>query len=68
MGRSRLLDPLRGIDVLHADAPGRGDRVPLGDADEQKPAAEGSVEAWASSDSDPVEHGRTSDRMRALPA
>jgi Family of unknown function (DUF6855) len=28
--------------------------VPLGSADEQKPAAEGTVEAWARSDANPV--------------
>jgi hypothetical protein len=31
-----------------------GDWAPLGNADEQKPAAEGSVEAWARSESNPV--------------
>ena len=32
----------------------RGDWVPLGNADEQKPAAEGTVEAWARADDNPV--------------
>jgi hypothetical protein len=32
----------------------RGDWVALGNADEQKPAAEGSVEAWARSSENPV--------------
>ena len=32
----------------------RGDWVPLGSADEQKPAAEGTVEAWARADDNPV--------------
>ena len=32
----------------------RGDWVALGAADEQKDAAEGTVEAWARSDSNPV--------------
>jgi hypothetical protein len=31
-----------------------GDWMPLGSADEQKPAAEGTVEAWARSESNPV--------------
>ncbi len=31
-----------------------GDWIPLGSADEQKPAAEGSVEAWARSPQNPV--------------
>jgi hypothetical protein len=32
----------------------RGDWVPLGSADEQKAAAEGTVEAWGRSESNPV--------------
>jgi hypothetical protein len=32
----------------------RGDWVPLGGADEQKPAAEGTVEAWGRSPDNPV--------------
>ncbi|MDX6592051.1 MAG: hypothetical protein QOJ13_1247, partial [Gaiellales bacterium] len=32
----------------------RGDWVPLGSADEQKPAGEGTVEAWARADDNPV--------------
>ena len=32
----------------------RGDWVPLGHADEQKPAAEGTVEAWDRSPDNPV--------------
>ena len=31
-----------------------GDWVPLGNADEQKPAAEGTVEAWGRSEENPV--------------
>ena len=31
-----------------------GDWMPLGSADEQKPAADGTVEAWARSKSNPV--------------
>jgi hypothetical protein len=32
-----------------------GDWMPLGSADEQKPAAEGTVEAWGRSPSNPVQ-------------
>ena len=32
----------------------RGDWVPLGNADEQKPAADSTVEAWGRSESNPV--------------
>ena len=41
-------------DDLHAMLADHGDRMPLGSADEQKPAAEGPVEAWARSDANPV--------------
>ena len=44
----------RAIDDLHAWLVDRGDWVPLGAADEQKPAAEGSVEAWGRAESNPV--------------
>ena len=33
----------------------RGDWVPLGSADEQKPAADGTVEAWGRASTNPVE-------------
>ena len=42
------------IEDLHAMLVERGDWVALGNADEQKPAAEGTVEAWARSESNPV--------------
>jgi hypothetical protein len=45
---------LRSIDDLHAMLKERGDWVLLGTADEQKPAAEGTVEAWARSPQNPV--------------
>lgn len=45
---------LRCIEDLHAMLVAQGDWVPLGNADEQKPAAEGSVEAWGRSESNPV--------------
>jgi hypothetical protein len=45
---------LRCIDDLHTMLKERGDWVPLGGADEQKPAAEGTVEAWGRDQSNPV--------------
>jgi hypothetical protein len=45
---------LRAIDDLHAMLKERGDWVPLGSADEQKPAADGTVEAWGRSADNPV--------------
>jgi hypothetical protein len=54
VGKSRLRYQLRGIDDLHAMLVAAGDWVPLGSADEQKPAPEGSVEAWARRDDNPV--------------
>ncbi len=46
VGGTRLLYDARAIDDLHAMLKANGDWVPLGGADEQKPAADGSVEAW----------------------
>ena len=46
-GRTELRYQLRAVDDLHAMLKAAGDWVPLGGADEQKPAAEGTVEAWA---------------------
>ena len=54
VGKTVLWYRLRGIDDLHAMLEKRGDWVPLGSADEQKPAADGTVEAWARSDDNPV--------------
>ena len=54
VGKTQLRYHLRCIDDLHAMLRERGDWVPLGSADEQKPAAEGTVEAWARSDENPV--------------
>ena len=45
---------LRALDDLHAMLKAHGDWMPLGSADEQKPAAEGTVEAWARSPQNPV--------------
>ena len=54
VGKTELRYRLRCLDDLHAKLKERGDWMPLGSADEQKPAADGSVEAWARSDSNPV--------------
>jgi hypothetical protein len=54
VGKTELRYSLRCLDDLHAMLVARGDWVPLGSADEQKVAAEGTVEAWARSDDNPV--------------
>jgi hypothetical protein len=54
VGKTQLRYHLRAIDDLHAMLADQGDWVPLGSADEQKPAAEGTVEAWARSEDNPV--------------
>ncbi len=54
VGKTQLRYQLRCIDDLHAMLKEHGDWVLLGGADEQKPAAEGSVEAWARSAANPV--------------
>jgi hypothetical protein len=54
VGKTVLGYQLRAIDDLHAMLKERGDWVPLGSADEQKPATEGTVEAWGRSSDNPV--------------
>lgn len=54
VGKTELRYNLRAIEDLHAMLKKRGDWMPLGSADEQKPAAEGTVEAWARSPQNPV--------------
>jgi hypothetical protein len=54
VGSTKLAYHLRAIEDLHAMLRERGDWVPLGAADEQKPAAEGTVEAWGRSPANPV--------------
>jgi hypothetical protein len=54
IGGTQLRYQLRAIADLHAMLKARGDWVPLGSADEQKPAAEGTVEAWGRSEDNPV--------------
>jgi hypothetical protein len=54
VGKTEVRYHLRAIDDLHAMLKTRSDWVPLGSADEQKPAADGTVEAWARSTDNPV--------------
>jgi hypothetical protein len=54
VGSTQLQYHLRAIDDLHAMLKTHGDWMPLGSADEQKPAADGTVEAWARSPDNPV--------------
>jgi hypothetical protein len=54
VGKTELRYHLRAIDDLHAMLAEHGDWVPLGSADEQKPAADGTVEAWARAEDNPV--------------
>jgi hypothetical protein len=54
VGTTQLRYDLRAIDDLHAMLKAHGDWMPLGSADEQKEAAEGTVEAWARSAENPV--------------
>jgi hypothetical protein len=54
VGKTQLRYDLRAIDDLHAMLREHGDWLPLGAADEQKPAADGTVEAWGRSESNPV--------------
>jgi hypothetical protein len=54
VGSTQLRYHLRCIEDLHAWLGERGDWVPLGATDEQKPAAEGTVEAWGRSADNPV--------------
>jgi hypothetical protein len=54
VGKTELRYHLRSIEDLHAMLKGYGDWMLLGSADEQKPAASGSVEAWARSPDNPV--------------
>jgi hypothetical protein len=53
-GKTELRYQLRCLEDLHAMLKAHGDWMPLGNADEQKPAAEGTVEAWGRSSTNPV--------------
>ena len=54
VGKTELRYQLRAIEDLHAMLKNHGDWMVLGSADEQKPAAEGTVEAWGRSAKNPV--------------
>jgi len=54
VGKTEVRYLLRCLDDLHAMLKAHGDWMALGSADEQKPAAPGTVEAWARSSDNPV--------------
>jgi len=54
VGKTELKYLLRSIDDLHKMLKAKGDWMPLGSADEQKPAEKGTVEAWARAPDNPV--------------
>jgi hypothetical protein len=54
VGSTTLKYHLRAVEDLHRWLLEQADWVPLGAADENKPAAEGTVEAWGRSESNPV--------------
>jgi hypothetical protein len=54
VGKTVLHYDLRCIDDLHAMLKKHGDWMELGSADEQKPAKDGTVEAWGRSAKNPV--------------
>jgi hypothetical protein len=54
VGSTRLLYDARVIEDLYAWLREQDGWVPLGSADEQKPAKDGTVEAWGRSESNPV--------------
>ena len=54
VGKTVLHYQLRAIDDLHAMLKKQGDWVLLGSADEQKDAAEGTVEGWGRAKDNPV--------------
>ena len=53
-GKTEVRDQLRAFDDLHAMLVAHADWMALDSADEQKPAADGTVEAWARSPENPV--------------
>ena len=54
VGKTELRYHLRCLDDLQAMLKAHGDWMPLGSADEQKPAAPGTVEAWGRDAGNPV--------------
>ena len=53
VGKTTLLYDARCLNDLHEMLKQHGDWMELGSADEQKPAKEGTVEAWGRSESNP---------------
>src|ERR1700730_1812206 len=54
VGKTELRYHLRCIEDLHAMSKAHGDWMPLGGTDEQKPAPDGCVEAWARAANNPL--------------
>ena len=54
VGKTVLQYQLRAVEDLHQMLTKHGDWMQLGGADEQKPAADGTVEAWGRSPKNPV--------------
>jgi len=54
VGKTVLFYNINCIDDLHTMLKNHGDWMELGSADEQKPAKDGTVEAWGRSESNPV--------------
>jgi hypothetical protein len=54
VGKTQLRYHLSCIEDLHRMLVEHGDWMPLGNTDEQKPAQEGTVEAWGRSEENPV--------------
>lgn len=54
VGSTQLRYQLRCIEDLHQMLVEHGNWMPLGNADEQKPAAPGTVEAWGRAEDNPV--------------
>jgi hypothetical protein len=55
VGKTTLLYDYRCLNDLHEMLKKHGDWMELGSADEQKPAKDGTVEAWGRSEKNPVE-------------
>ncbi len=54
VGKTKLSYQLRGLEDCASMLKAHGDWMQLGNADEGKPVKDGTVEAWARSDSNPV--------------
>jgi len=54
VGKTELRYHLRCLEDLHSMLRAQRDWMPLGSADEQKPAADGTVEAWGRAPDNPV--------------